>query len=280
MDESPQPDAGRPSLSADGPSVETDDLPLDARPGPRTLTLRDDRLDFAGFSDAAASCRRRKARLRLIDQGRFSISELEWLGEAGADIYSSDRVRRSVSDLVLVRRAAHRGGAWAAIFQHGPIDVAVRADLGELGRSGLDLHSSNVERPRDFDVLAELAWDCRDGGALFVYQHHGRPVEGLEAAAGRGAWIHMTSAGLDSETDIALAGRCGRAARSHGAGLILHIETRIDPAWLPDLKAAGVILLFKTPRSDYRSLLRPFEEAAAEIDLPPRSYYLFPDYVL
>ena len=49
---------------------------------------------------------------------------------------------------------------------------------------------------------------------------------------------------------------------------------------LPDLVAAGVILLFKTPPSDYRSPLRPFEEAAARRRLDPRSYYLFPDYVL
>lgn len=282
MDESPRPDAGpsSPSASADELPLRADDLPLDARPGPRTLTLRDDRLDFACFGDAAASCRRRRARLRLIDQGRFSVSELEWLGEAGTDIYTSDRIRRAVSDLALIRKAAGRGNAWLALFQHGPIDDAARADLGELGRSGLDLHGSNAETSRDFDVLAELAGDCRAGGAQLVYQHHGRPAEGLEAPAGRGAWIHLTGAGLADEADVALAGRCSRAGRSRGAGLILHIETRIDPAWLSDLRDAGVFLLFKTPRSDYRSPLRPFEDAAAGLDLPPRAYYLFPDYVL
>ncbi len=90
----------------------------------------------------------------------------------------------------------------------------------------------------------------------------------------------MTAAGLTSEADAALAAACGRAARARGAGLILHIETAIDPAWLPDLKEAGLYLLFKTPRSDYRSPLRPFEDDAAGMKLPPRSYYLFPDYVL
>lgn len=282
MDDSPRPDAGPPSPSAraDELPLQADDLPLDARPGRRTLTLRDDRLDFPCFGDAAASCRRRRARLRLIDQGRFSISELEWLGEAGADVYMSDRIRRSVSDLALVRKAARRGGAWVALFQHGPIDDAARAELGELGRSGIDLHSSNVERARDFGVLAELAGDCRDGGASFVYQHHGAPAEGLETLAGRGAWIHLTGAGLAGEADVALAALIASASRSRGAGLILHIETRLDPAWLADLRDTGALLLFKTPRSDYRSPLRPFEDASAELELPLRSYYLFPDYVL
>jgi hypothetical protein len=266
--------------AAEGPAPCAEDLPLDARPGLRTLTLRDDRLDFAGFGDAAASCRRRRARFRLIDQGRFSTSELEWLGEAGADIHTSDQVRRAVSDLVLVRRAAERGGGFTAFFQHGPIDEAGREALGELGLSGLDLHTSNAGAPRDLEVLTGLAWNCRDGGSSFVYQHHGPLAAGLEPLAGQGAWLHLTNDSLGSDTDVAFVGQCARAARARGAEVILHIETSIDPAWLPDLAAAGTRLFFKTPRSDYRSPLRPFEVAAAGLHLPPRSYYLFPDYVL
>ncbi len=282
MDDSPRPGAGwpSPSAAADDLPLRADDLPLDARPGSRALTLRDDRLDFSGFGDAAASCRRRRARLRLVDQGRFSVSQLEWLGEAGTDVYTSDRIRRTVSDLALIRKAARRGEAWVALFWHGPIDEAARADLSELGRSGLDLHGSNAEMARDFDVLAGLAGDCRDGGGHFVYQHHGAPAEGLETLAARGAWIHLTSAGLAGAAEVALAAQCGRAGRSRGAGLVLHIETRVDPDWLSDLRDAGVLFLFRTPRSDYRSPLRPFEDASAGLELPPRSYYLFPDYVL
>jgi hypothetical protein len=275
MDASHKTEDDEPSLS-----VPADDLPLDARPGFRTLTLRDDRLDFAGFGDAAASCRRRRARLRLIDQGRFSVSELEWLGEAGAEIYTSDRAKRAVSDLVLVRRAAGRGCAWTALFQHGPIDGPGLEALRELGRSGFDLHTSNAAMPRDFADLAALAWDCGSGGGVFVYQHHGPLDSGLEPLAGRGAWIHLTNGSLASADDVAFAGVCAKAARARGTNVILHIETRIDPDWLPDLAAAGAFVLFKTPLSDYRSPLRPFEDAAAVLRLPPRSYYLFPDYVL
>ncbi|MDD8026285.1 MAG: hypothetical protein PHI34_07215 [Acidobacteriota bacterium] len=268
-------DEGEPSLS-----VRADELPLDARPGFRTLTLRDDRLDFAGFGDEASSCRRRRARLRLIDLGRFSVSELEWLGEAGTDIYTSDRVKRAVSDLILIRRAAGRGCAWAVFFQHGPIDEPGLEALRELGRSGLDIQTSNAAMPRDFADLSTLAWDCGSGAAVFVYQHHGPLDPGLETLAGRGAWIHLTNGSLASADDVAFAGVCAKAARAHGANVILHVETRIDPDRLAELAAAGTFVLFKTPLSDYRSPLRPFEDAAARRRLPPRSYYLFPDYVL
>ena len=61
-------------------------LPLDPTSPDRTLTLRDDRLDFPGLLDTAAACRRGGARLRLVDQGRLPVSELEWLGEAGAAV--------------------------------------------------------------------------------------------------------------------------------------------------------------------------------------------------
>jgi hypothetical protein len=244
------------------------------------MTLRDDRLDFAGFGDAASSCRRRRARLRLIDQGRFGGSELEWLAEAGIEIHTSDRIGRKAAEIILIRRAAERGNAFTALFQHGPIDGPRLGTLGELGRSGVDIHTSNAAAPHDFYALSELAWDCGTGRAYFAYQHHGPLDPGLETLAGRGAWIHLTNASLASPGDIALVAACSAAARSRRAKIILHVETPPDPAWLADLVEAGVFLLFKTPASDYRSPLRPYERGAARCRLDPRSYYLFPDYVL
>ena len=54
-------------------------LPLDPTSPDRTITVRDDRLEFPALLDAAAACRREGARLRLVDQGRLSVSELRTL---------------------------------------------------------------------------------------------------------------------------------------------------------------------------------------------------------
>ena len=147
-------------------SVHADDLPLDSRPGFRTLTLRDDRLDFAGFGDAAASCRRRRARLRLIDQGRFGISELEWLAEAGTRHPHVGPGRRAGSELILIRRAAGRGGAFTALFQHGLIDGPRPRRLCASWAAAASISTAPTpRRPAISKSLAELAWDCRDGGS-------------------------------------------------------------------------------------------------------------------
>lgn len=281
MDESSRPGAESPSPSvSNGEAVLASDLPLDARPGCRTLTLRDDRLDFPGFADAAASCRRRRARFRLIDQGRFSTSELEWLAETGTDLYTSDKTGRTVADLVLVRKAGSRGKAVTALFQHGPLVETALTALREIGRAGVDIHLSNLDGPRDWDPLADLAWDCAEAGSVFAYQHHGPPAPELEALAGRGAWIHVSSRSLASPSEAGLLAACALAARARGGNVVLHVETPADPALLSDLAAAGAFLLFRTPRSDYRSSLRPFEEAAARRRLPDRAYYLFSEHVL
>jgi hypothetical protein len=275
MADSIRPDAESPSSSAFA-----SDLPLDARPGYRTLTLRDDRLDFPGFADAAASCRRRRARLRLVDQGRFSSSELEWLAEAGTDLYTSDKAGRGPADLVLVRKSGARGNARTAFFQHGPIDDPILTGLREVGRAGVDIHLSNLAGPRDLDLLADLAWDCVGAGSVFAYQHHGPLAAGLEALAGRGAWIHVSTRSFASAPDAELLGACARAARARGGNVVLHIETHPDPVLLADTAASGAFLVFTTPVSDYRSPLRSFEDAAARRRLPDRAYYLFLEHVL
>lgn len=281
MDDSSRPGAESPFPSApNGEAVPAEDLPLDSRPGYRTLTLRDDRLDFPGFVDAAASCRRRRARFRLIDQGRFSTSELEWLAEAGTGLYTSDKAGRAVADLVLVRKAGARGRALTALFQHGPLNEAALTALREIGRAGVDIHLSNLDGPRDWSSLADLAWDCVDASSVFAYQHHGPPAPELEALAGRGAWIHVSSRSLASFSEAGLLAACALSARARGGNVVLHVETPPDPVLLSELAAAGAFLLFRTPRSDYRSPLRPFEEAAALRRLPDRAYYLFPEHVL
>jgi hypothetical protein len=261
-------------------------LPLDPTSPDRTLTLRDDRLDFPGLLDTAAACRRGGARLRLVDQGRLPVSELEWLGEAGAAVYSSDKARVDGAELVLIRKATRRGDAVTAYFHEGPFaDIAAPGGLAyetlrELGRSGLDLHVSDKALPRDAARLAELAYDCGRGSAAFVLYHHAPIEAGHAELAAQGVWIHVSSRDSAIPEGVPALADCARAARRARTGLVLHIENPIDPLALADLSAAGAVLLFKTPPSDYRSPLRLFEDAAAAVRLDPRAFYLFTDAVL
>ena len=173
-----------------------------------------------------------------------------------------------------------------AYFHDGPFaDTAAPGGLAyetlrELGRSGLDLHVSDKVHPRDAARLAELAYDCSRGSAAFVLYHHAPIEAGHAELAAQGVWIHVSSRDIALPEGVPALADCARAARRARTGLVLHIENPIDPQALADLSAAGAVLLFKTPPSDYRSPLRLFEDAAAAVRLDPRAFYLFTDAVL
>jgi hypothetical protein len=248
--------------------------------------VRDDQFDFPALLDAVKTARRGGARLKLVDSGRLSAAELEWLGEAGADIFTSDRVRPILHELVLIGKAAARGGGAAAYLHHGPFEPGAKEEalsfeaLKELGRSGIRIAVSNGGSPRDFDVLDELAAACARGGTRLVYYHHGSCVPDLEPIARAGAWIHVAGAALQNERDVAAVCDLARAALARHGNIVLHIEKAPAPVWLADLFAAGVQVLFQTPPSDYRSPLKPFEIEAARHSPDSRSYYLHPAYML
>jgi hypothetical protein len=253
---------------------------------PTDLVIRDDRAPFPVLRDMAKARRGTAAPLKVIDTGALPVPELEWLGRAGAEIYSSDVAKRSVRELVLVATAAGRGGARIAHFHHGPFadgeDAALLPfdDLLELGRSGVDLYVSDAKGPRDFAALDALAYACEKGGATFAYYHNGPLAPGLEDLARRGAWIHISGRRLGGDEDARLVADCAHAARATGAGLMLHADTALDPQLAADLMEAGVHIVFLTPPSDYRSPLRPLEERARRLPPTPRASYLFSAFML
>jgi hypothetical protein len=235
--------------------------------------VRDDQFDFPALLDAVNACRRGGGRLKLVDSGKLSSAELEWLGEAGADIFTSDLARPSLHELVLVSRAANRSGGAAAYLHHGPFTTDEKggtipfAALKEMGRSGIRLAVSNGGVKRESAALDELAAACASGGTRLVYYHHGSLGPELEGLAHAGAWIHVAGSALQNESDVAALCDLAKAARgNHGD--------------LADIFDAGVQVLFQTPPSDYRSPLKPFELKAARHSPDPRSYYLHPGFML
>lgn len=251
-------------------TIMTDAYELIDRIGPgRRLIVRDDQNTFEELLDAARASRARKERFGVLDTGKFGVSELEWLAEAGADMYTSDEARPSVAELALVAKACARGG--------GAVALLVDGDLGErhadLARDGVILHVSNRERAVDPLALTELARVFRPGGGFLVYYHHGAPVPELAGPAAAGVRIHLSDRALE-EGDLDLMKPLLEASRAGKGEIILYIEKGMPFRFLGALFEAGAFLLFKTPPSDRRSLMRGLERKAGKRRPDPGSFYL------
>ena len=119
----------------------------------RRLIVRDDQNTFEELLDAARASRERKERFGVLDTGKLGVSELEWIAEAGADIFTSDEARPNVLELALIARACARGGGAVALLVNGGLEDR----HADLARDGIILHVSNRERAIDYLALAELA---------------------------------------------------------------------------------------------------------------------------
>lgn len=250
------------------------------------VIVRDDQSDFPALLDMAKACRRSGGRLKLVDSGKLPPSELEWLGEAGADFYTSDVARPELRELILMNDAAKNGGATTAYFHHGPFEPAEKErgvsfeSLTEMGRIGILLCLSSGRVKREFAALEELAVACVSGGTRLVYYHHGPIEPALMGLARLGAWVHVAGADLQKEDDAVLLCDLAKAARGRGGNIALHLESPLALAWISDIFDAGAFVLFQTPPSDYRSPQKPFELRAERQAPDPRSYYLYPAFML
>ena len=235
----------------------------------RAIVVRDDQNTFEELLDAARAAGPRKARFGLLDTGVFGVSELEWLGDAGARIFTSDEARPNTLELALIAKACARGDGAVALLVNGPLGER----HGDLARDGVILHVSNRERAVDLPALAELAGAAKTGDGFLVYYHHGAPVPELAGLAAAGARIHLSDRALEDK-DLDLMTTLLEASRAGGGELILYIEKGMPLIFLRKLFAAGAVLFFKTPSSDRRSLMSGLERKAAKRRPDPASFYL------
>jgi len=249
------------------------------------LVLRDDQAEYFALLDAAKERRAHRARLKLIDAGRLSVFELECLGRAGSELFTSDAAHRDLDDFILILAATKKGGGAVAYFHQGPLaEIPPAATLPleavrELARRGAFIYLSNKSAVRAADTLAVLAHDARRGGSRLGYYHHGALFEGLEEAANRGAWIHILGDVAADLRNFPLLGDLAAAAAAAGAGLVVHLERLVPVEILSDLHVAGAYLLFQTPPSDYRSPYRALEEKASRRRLDPKACYLYREFM-
>jgi len=259
---------------------------LDEAAGGRDLTVRDDQNVFQEFLDAVKVCRRSRGRFRLLDTGRFSLYELEWLGEAGADIYTSDEARPDKAQVDFLVQACARGDALVAYFHYGEIGGGAEGSeksslefLKDIGRSRAFIHLTNREMPREIPGLGELAHVCKKAGTRLVYYHQGQPEDGLVTLARSGAWIHLSDQSLEPGEESLLLVDLVREAAAAGGGLILHVERGLHVPFLREILKAGAYLLVETPPSDYRSPSRLLERKARRRVPDFRSYYLYASFL-
>jgi len=249
------------------------------------ITIRDDQHEGAALLDAARVARGRGGRLRLIDTGRFSVFELEWLAEAGADVYTADEARPNPAELGLLAKACAKGEGIIAYFHHGALEKGSGAVptspvfLAEAGRDGIDVHISSRERARDLTDLAEIAHVCRNAGSRLVYYHHGSLDPGLGDLARSGGWIHLSDLDLPADIGEPLLTDIASGAAASGSGLVIHLEKGLPIDSLRDLLGNGAFLFFKTPPASRRSPLGALEHQAGKRVLDRRSYYLYPDFL-
>jgi hypothetical protein len=241
----------------------------------REIVVRDDQNTFEELLDAARAARPRKARFGVLDTGKLGASELEWLGEAGARLFTSDEARPAALELAVVAKACARGGGSVALLVTGPLGD----HHGDLARDGVILHVSNRERAVDLAALAELAGAAKAGGGYLVYYHHGAPVEDLAGLAGAGARIHLSDKALE-DTDLDLMASLLEASRAGGGEIILCIEKGMPLLFLRKLFDGGAILFFKTPPSDRRSLMRGLERKSEKRRPTPGAFYLQDAFLL
>jgi hypothetical protein len=251
----------------------------------RNITVRDDQFGFPLLLDSVKLCRQRGIRFRLIDSGKLDRFHLEWLGEAGADFFTSDETRADFSEMELICRACKRGRAYLSYFHHGPLEPGREknslnfSELQEMGRCGVYLHITNREKPRDLSQLSELAYACRRGRAWLVYYHHGLLEPSFSELGRNGAWIHVSDQSLPEAENKTLILDQVKSLLAAGAKLVIHLENGLDLSLLHDILAAGVFVLFKSWLFDYKSPFRILERKAAKRKLDFRAYYLYPFFL-
>jgi len=244
------------------------------------LVIRDDQFDYGPLLDAAKYARRKRIRLSLLDTGRFGLTELESLAREGTRVLTSEEARPRADEWEILLEACRESRTHLSVFWNGPLPAAAEGPavplqtLEELLGRGMDFHVSNRKLARDLSLLAGLAAAAKAGRGCFVVYHHGPLVPELAGPAGRGAWVHFSDRSAGDEAGAALAVDIARAASAKGARAAVHVEAGLPLERLEALWEAGAALLFMTPPSDDRSLLRPVERKAARRRLPARAFHL------
>lgn len=252
------------------------------------VTVRDDQYDFLWLPEAIKRCRKRGFRFRLIDSGHFDFSQLGWLVQAGADLYTSEEVRPQNTELQFLSKTAQKGRAIVAYFLRSRTEEesdkeaqdSTLADAVNLAASGAYLYISSKKAKLNLSQLSQLARASHLAGSWLVYYHHGPLESDLDRLAASGAWIHLSNKSLQEEDEFPLLLSIIKSARYSGANLIFHLERGVDGNLVMDVVKEGAFVLFDSFLPDFKSPLYSIAKQVRRKKLDFRSYYLYPHFLL
>jgi len=251
----------------------------------RDLTVRDDQYEYAWFLDAIRLTQEQGRRFRLVDSGRFERFQLEWLLEAGSDLYTSSRIRKDLGELAGLQKAARKGRAVLAFLQTDPLGSGGdegqenTSDLLALGRDGVYIYLSNREKQQDFEQLGQIAESCQSGGTRLVYYHHGALVPEIQELARFPLWMHLSDSSLREEAAASTLLEL-LTSSSTQAEFVLSIAKNLDYLVLRDILSAGAYVRWQGAQFDYRSPFKELENIAAKRRPDFRAFYLYPNVML
>lgn len=258
---------------------------IDKISGEMDLTFRDDLHDYDWFLDALNRGKPRGLRFRLVDSGLFEGHQLEKIVGMGADLYTSDRVRKDVLELEFILKAATSRGTIVASILHNEIASEEEqgfiplASLAYLGRQGLFVHVSNREKDRNLADLSQIAVECKKGSSRLIYYHHGPLAPEFVSLAKEGAWIHVSNKSIKSEDDLFLFLDMTAAARTTGANCVLYVENEMNFSSLHEAVKSPAVVLFKTVPADFKSPIRSLVDEAKRKNLDFRAVYLYSTFL-
>lgn len=243
------------------------------------LVVRDDQYEFPWLEEAVKKTRKRGTRFSLIDTGFLPQEKIEWLAEAGADIYSSDEADRELLQLEFIQLACRRSKSILAYFYRGALEAhegtAEAQNLSNLAARGAFLHLADRE-PEEMSVVAQWSLGCRRAGSCLVYYHRGPLESNLVSLAETGAWLHLSSRQVVDESNENFLLELVKLAQKRGGNVVLYLEKELSPIFLHDFLQAEGFLVFPRQIYDYRSPYRPLQDKGNRRQLDWRAYFLYP----
>lgn len=236
------------------------------------LILRDDLYELPALRDILERTAAGKTRVALLDTGRFSAEELEWLADFPFSFYTSDAFRPDFQQLGRLSFGLKSRGCGLYYF----LQDDLREDSGLWTNLELfeAVYVSSRDRDRSLELLARLAEGFRRGRSAFVYYHHKKLEENLAQACLKNCWLHISNRNLDQDAEIMILDLLKDITKNRGR-LVVHVDRSQPYHLLKQLAESGAFLVFNLPPIDPATKVASLVAAWQKKKLPEKAYYLY-----
>lgn len=248
------------------------ELQLERRPKGSRLILRDDLYDLSILKDILEKSASRKIRVALLDTGRFSPEELEWLGDFPFSLYTSDASRPDFQALNHVNLVLKPLGCGLFYSLQGEL----KEDSGLWNNVELfqAIYVSGREKDRSLETLARLAEEVSRSRSTLVYYHHKKLEENLARVCLKNCWLHVSNKNLEEDAEIMILDLL-KEIKKNGGRLVVHVDRGQSYHFLKRLAEAGAFLVFNLPPLEPDSKVSALSRLWQKKKLPEKAYYLY-----